>query len=132
MVNLGKVIGIVTFMIVVIIQLFILNFYTYVYSGITQFHTMFSAQPSFKYYISQDDIIVCISNNENFSIYVYNISGKYIYLPKTEIIPQLSTKNISLIIINTTAFNNAVKAANCVLTIKIGFLDSNITTTQVI
>lgn len=132
MANIGRVIAIVVFIIVILVELFVLNGYSYIYLGTSQIRSIMSNQPSFKYYISTDRVIVCVENNQNFTIFIYNISGKYIYLPQIEKIPSFSIKNISLVITNASAFSQAINSGNCVLSIKIGFLDANVTTTQVI
>ncbi|AWR96364.2 hypothetical protein DFR86_01570 [Acidianus sulfidivorans JP7] len=130
--NLGKIIAIILFITVAVIYLFILDYYSYLTLGINQIHNIISYEPNFKYYISSNNLTLCIINNQNFSITVYNISGKSIYLPKIQVIPSLTEKNISLIITNQKQFDQNLNNSNCPLNITIGFLDSNISFTQVI
>lgn len=134
MVNLAKTLAIIIFLVVVVIQLFAFNYISLFTPAMTQLNNFFNTNsgPLFKYYIFHDKIIIYIENNENFTIIVYNISGNYLYLPKQEVIPPNSAKNITLIITNPDKFQEAIKSSSYTLTIKLSFLDANVTVTQVI
>ncbi|TRM85899.1 hypothetical protein DJ526_10565 [Sulfolobus sp. A20-N-G8] len=104
--NFGKLLGIAIFLIVIILQLFLITDHnlaevpSLVKDSVIQLFSFNLPQPIIKFYIYNSSIILSFNNTDNFPYTLLNVSGKYTYIkhPVT-FIPHTAT-NATIIITN--------------------------------
>jgi len=133
-VDIAKVIGVIVFISIIIIEIFVLNVNEMLTQGIYQLTSLPNALKNlyFKFYYYKGDLILCANNQNNFSITIYNISGKYTYIKSPQTVLPHTTKNITIVVTNWNEFIKSYEDNSYNLTTKLGFLGLNVTSYSVI
>ncbi|BCS92268.1 hypothetical protein [Metallosphaera javensis (ex Sakai et al. 2022)] len=76
---------------------------------------------------TQHNITLSLSNPFNVSMYVYNVSGEYIYLKNPIRVPPMGQGNFTLIITNPKAFYSLAQARQENITLYLGIGTFNFT-----
>ncbi|QGA69079.1 hypothetical protein [Sulfolobus sp. E11-6] len=122
--NLGKIIGLIVFISVLIVQFAIINPFNVLYQiTLNQINytimPLFTTQPKVSIAIYNNQLILSFNNTLNFSITLLNVTGKYTYLSKPVTISPNEVKNISVVVTNLEMFERAVQDNSYNLTIVI-------------
>jgi len=133
-VDIAKVIGVIVFISIIIIEIFVLNVNEMLTQGIHQLTSLPNALKNlyFKFYYYKGDLILCANNQDNFSITIYNISGKYTYIKYPQTVLPHTMKNITIVVTNWNKFIKSYENNSYNLTTKLGFLGLNVTSYSVI
>lgn len=132
--DIAKVIGVIVFISIIIIEIFVLNVNEMLTQGIYQLTSLPNALKNlyFKFYYYKGDLILCANNQNNFSITIYNISGKYTYIKYPQTVLPHTMKNITIVVTNWNKFIKSYENNSYNLTTKLGFLGLNVTSYSVI
>ncbi|QGA53865.1 hypothetical protein GFS03_04365 [Sulfolobus sp. E5-1-F] len=122
--NLGKIIGLIVFISVLIVQFAIINPFNVLYQiTLNQINytimPLFTTQPKVSIAIYNNQLILSFNNTLNFPITLLNVTGKYTYLSKPVTISPNEVKNISVVVTNLEMFERAVQDNSYNLTIVI-------------
>ncbi len=116
--------GLIVFILVLIVELAFINGLSVLNQGIAQLSEInIFNQPKLSFFIYHNCLEVCVNNTESFPITICTIKGKEITLPTQQTIPAFTAKNITLLIKNYQEFESNLKNDNCVVFIKIHFLN---------
>ncbi|QXJ29262.1 hypothetical protein J5U23_02131 [Saccharolobus shibatae B12] len=128
-----KTVGLIAFIVVLAIELIFMNALNSLNQGILQLSNInIFSQPKISFFIEGNKLEVCINNPENFSIVVCNINGKEISLPNPRIVPALTAENITLQVNNYHEFYNNIRNNDCIVFIKLHFLNVTVCTSETI
>ncbi len=133
-VDVAKIIGIIVFIGIIVVEIFTLNFNVMLTQGIHQISDLSSSLKNlyFKFFYYKGDLILCANNQNNFSITIYNLTGKYTYIKYPETILPHTIKNITIIVTNWNQFIKSYENGSYNLTTKLSFLGLNVTSYSVI
>ncbi|BDC17976.1 hypothetical protein [Acidianus sp. HS-5] len=126
-----KTVGLVVFIIVLAIELAFTNALNVLNQGISQISDInIFNQPKFAFFTHGKELEVCVNNTENFPIIICVIKGKEIILCNPQTIPSLTARNITLIISNYHEFETNLRNEDCVVFIKLHFLNVTFCTSE--
>ncbi|MCI2413682.1 MAG: hypothetical protein MPF33_00285 [Candidatus Aramenus sp.] len=132
--DLGKGLGLLAFAVIVIVNLYFLNVSQIFNQGVYQIMNLRTSleNPGLKFYFSDNDVTVCVQNPDNFTITIYNITGNYMYLPKSIVVYPHSEENVTPVITDYQAFAKEVSSGDYNVSLEMSFLGLNVTFHEVI
>ncbi len=132
--DLGRGLALLTFAIIVVVNLYFLNTSQLLYQGVSQLRGIGSSfhNPSLKLYYSTSNAIICVQNPNDFNLTIINITGEFSYLPKEVVVYPHSAENLSLEVTNYKTFTEEVGSGNYNLSVDMSFLGINVTFHEVI
>ncbi len=113
--NLGKLLGIVVFLLVIILQLFLITGHnlnevpSLIKNSIIQLSSFNLPQPIIKFYIYNNSITLSFNNTDNFPYTLLNVSGKYTYLKYPVTFVPHAVTNATIIVTNWQSFIQEAK-----------------------
>jgi hypothetical protein len=116
MMNIGKIIGLVVFFIVLILQFYVStngnlsNVITLFKNSINQFTNVLNIpQPTVTLYLTSNNAIFSFNNTADFQIILLNATGKYTYLPKPVTLLPKRVTNVTISVTDWKGFLSAVE-----------------------
>lgn len=126
-----KTVGLIAFIAVLSIELIFMNALNSLNQGVSQLSNInIFSQPKMSFFVEGNKLEVCINNPENFPVIVCSINGKEISLPSSAVIPAQTAENITLHVNNYHEFYNNIKNDNCIIFIKLHFLNVTVCTSE--
>ncbi|AAK41595.1 hypothetical protein AB1303_01170 [Saccharolobus solfataricus] len=135
--NLGKIIGLVVFISLLIVQFAILNNpINLVQTSFNQVNSiiipLFTSEPKIGLIISHNELILTFNNTLDLPITLLNITGEYTYLSKPVTINPNEVKNVSVVVTNFKMFEMAVKDNSYNLTMVIKIFNTTFSQSEII
>ncbi|MBW9141152.1 MAG: hypothetical protein K1T65_05585 [Candidatus Aramenus sp.] len=132
--DLGKGLGLLVFVVIVIVNFYFLNVSQIFNQGVHQIMNLRNSlkNPELNFHFSENDVTVCVKNPNNFTITVYNITGNYMYLPKSVVVYPHAEENITPVVTDYQAFANEVSSGDYNVSIEMSFLGLNVTFHEVV
>ncbi|WP_016731912.1 hypothetical protein [Saccharolobus islandicus] len=135
--DLGKIIGLIVFISVLIVQFAIINnFNGLLQTTLNQINStiliLFTSQPKIGLVISNNQLILAFNNTLNFPITLLNVTGDYTYLSKPVTINPNEVKNISVVVTNLEMFQRAIHDNSYNLTIVMKMFNTTFSQSEMI
>ncbi|EZQ11161.1 hypothetical protein CM19_02315 [Candidatus Acidianus copahuensis] len=128
----AKTIAAILFISTLILELYFYHIGDILETGMRQINNINLSSPNMRLFVRGSTLIISINNTDNFPVIIYNITGKYNYLPQKEVIPPNSIENISAIVTNATYLVSNIRSNNYSICIELGIFNTNISIKQVI
>lgn len=125
--NWGKVVGILFALLYIFLSFNALQ--TDFYSAVQQIKSFIGLQDNLRFSVvssNSSTIILKVENPLNVSIIVYNITGDYVYLEKSYVIPPQGSENLVLKVTNYNALINKINKNEETITISLRILNTTI------